>query len=225
MDFEIVRCLVLAGPGFAKDQLRKYIEEQSIKQELKPFMENRDRIVVAAVSSAYRQSIKVCPSYDDDSNSLLPIFPKASPSLSAWLNCKWMTYDMFLIKEVLAAPAIANQVKSTKAARESKALDDFNQMMAHDSAKAFYGPGHVLAASEVGAIDTLLISDSLFKNSNGDTRKKYVDLVDNVREGGSKVYIFSAAHVSGEQLNLLTGIAAILRYPMPHLEDMEIPMD
>lgn len=97
--------------------------------------------------------------------------------------------------------------------------------MANDSSRAFYGPGHVFAAAEVGAIDTLLISDALFKNSDGETRKKYVKLVDDVRGGGSKVHIFSAAHASGEHLNLLTGIAALLRYPMPQLEDMEIPME
>ena len=29
-------------------------------------------------------------------------------------------------------------------------------------------------------------------------------------------------HVSGEQLNQLTGIAAILRFPLPDIEDMEL---
>lgn len=35
--------------------------------------------------------------------------------------------------------------------------------------------------------------------------------------------VFSAMHVSGEQLNQLSGIAAILRFPLPELEDQEIP--
>ena len=37
--------------------------------------------------------------------------------------------------------------------------------------------------------------------------------------------IFSAMHLSGEQLNQLSGIAAILRFPLPELEDMEIPAE
>lgn len=37
--------------------------------------------------------------------------------------------------------------------------------------------------------------------------------------------VFSAMHVSGEQLNQLSGIAAILRFPLPELEDMEIPAE
>ena len=36
-------------------------------------------------------------------------------------------------------------------------------MLGQDSARAFYGPGHVRAAHELGAIQTLLITDSLFR--------------------------------------------------------------
>lgn len=126
---------------------------------------------------------------------------------------------------MLAHPVVFNQVKDTKAARESRALEEFQKMLANDSSRAFYGPVQVMAAAEMGAIDTLLICDSLFKSIDGGTRKKYVKFVEDVRGCGSNVYILSAAHVSGEQLNLLTGIAAILRYPLPELEDLENPGD
>lgn len=43
--------------------------------------------------------------------------------------------------------------------------------------------------------------------------------MDSVRESGGDVRIFSSMHISGEQLEQLTGIAAILRFPMPELED------
>jgi stalled ribosome rescue protein Dom34 len=62
------------------------------------------------------------------------------------------------LKEVLALPAIAGKIKDTKAAREVSALQDFYAMLTADSSRAFYGPGHVLAAAELGAIQTLLIS-------------------------------------------------------------------
>jgi len=45
-------------------------------------------------------------------------------------------------------------------------------------------------------------------------RRKYVDLVEAVRGRGGEVLIFSSMHESGQQLNLLTGIAAILTYPL-----------
>ena len=39
-------------------------------------------------------------------------------------------------------------------------------MMGRDSARAFYGPGHVQAAHELGAVQTLLITDTLFRVNN-----------------------------------------------------------
>jgi protein pelota len=38
-------------------------------------------------------------------------------------------------------------------------------MLAADSTRAFYGPGHVAAAAEQGAIANLLIADSLYRRA------------------------------------------------------------
>ena len=38
---------------------------------------------------------------------------------------------------------------------------------------------------------------------------------------GGNVYIFSSMHVSGQQLQQVSGVAAILRYPLPDLEELE----
>lgn len=56
--------------------------------------------------------------------------------------------------------------QDTKAAKETQALQAFYDMMARDSARAFYGPGHVQAAHELGAVQTLLITDTLFRVNN-----------------------------------------------------------
>jgi protein pelota len=40
-----------------------------------------------------------------------------------------------------------------------------------------------------------------------------------------QAFIFSSMHVSGEQLKQLSGIAALLRFPLPELEDQEIPTE
>lgn len=114
-------------------------------------------------------------------------------------------------------------IKDTKAAKEIKVLDEFHKLLAHDSTKAFYGAGHVFAAAEMGAIHKLLLIDSLFRSVDIKKRQKYVEFVEDLRKGGVEVHIFSSAHVTGEALNKITGIAAILRFPLPELEDQEIP--
>lgn len=88
--------------------------------------------------------------------------------------------------------------------------------------KAYYGFNHVQKANEELAIDCLLVTDELFRSSELATRKKYVKLVEDVRENGGIVYQFSSLHVSGAQLNQLSGVAAILRYPLPDLDQLEL---
>uniref|UniRef100_A0A7E4V3I9 ERF1_3 domain-containing protein n=1 Tax=Panagrellus redivivus TaxID=6233 RepID=A0A7E4V3I9_PANRE len=91
-----------------------------------------------------------------------------------------------------------------------------------DPSRAFYGFKHVAMANEHAAIDTLMISDALFRSNDVEERQKYTDFVEDVKLNKGKVLVFSSLHPSGEQLNMMTGIAAILRYPLVELEDEDI---
>ncbi|EJD01231.1 uncharacterized protein FOMMEDRAFT_141911 [Fomitiporia mediterranea MF3/22] len=122
------------------------------------------------------------------------------------------------LMEVMKSPEVISQLKETKFAREGIMLDKFHKMLGSDEMRAWYGPDHVALAADRGAIGTLLISDELFRASDPVLRKKYVELVENVRQKGAEVLIFSSMHESGQQLNQLTGIAAILTFPL----DVEI---
>ncbi|CAA7396151.1 unnamed protein product [Spirodela intermedia] len=126
------------------------------------------------------------------------------------------------LKEVLDVPSVMALIKDTKAAQEVRALKDFFSMLSNDPSRACYGPKHVEVAHERMAVQTLLITDSLLRNSDVETRKKYVNFVDSVKGSGGAAHIFSSMHVSGEQLAQITGIAAILRFPLPDLEDIEM---
>ena len=113
------------------------------------------------------------------------------------------------------------RLADTKATEEVRCLDSFYKILTNEPLKAFYGEKHVLRAAEAQAIEVLLISDKLFRAQNVVKRKIFVKLVDEVREYGGDVKIFSSMHVSGEQLEQLTGICAILRFPMQELEDTD----
>lgn len=118
------------------------------------------------------------------------------------------------LMEVLQSPEIVAQLKDTKFAREGQLLDKFMKTLSSDELRAWYSEAHVLLAADRGAIQTLLISDGLFRSPDPNRRKKFVKLVEDVRAQGGQVAIFSSMHESGRQLNGLTGIAAILTWPM-----------
>ena len=126
------------------------------------------------------------------------------------------------LSEVLENPNVRGLISETKAASEVKALDEFFEMLANDPARAFYGPAHVMAAHELNAVDKLLITDAVFRTKNVAQRKMWVRVTEEIANSGGTVHIFSSAHASGEQLEQITGAAAILRFPLPDLADAEL---
>ncbi|KAF8759890.1 hypothetical protein RHS01_01909 [Rhizoctonia solani] len=74
------------------------------------------------------------------------------------------------------------------------------EMLGSDEARAWYGPDHVALAADRGAIGTLLISDELFRSGDVNERKKYVALVESVREKRGEVLIFSSMHETGQPI-------------------------
>lgn len=92
-----------------------------------------------------------------------------------------------------------SKLADTKAAGEVQALEAFYTALQTEPEKAFYGLKHVERANEAQAVAVLLILDSLFTSCDVATRKRYVKLIEDVREGGGEVKMFSSLHVSGER--------------------------
>lgn len=183
VDFDKVKCLVIAGPGFTKDAFYDFLKLEAMRQNWKTLQTNFKSIIKAHASSAYVHSLS----------------------------------------EVLENPTVRTLIANTKAASEVKALDDFFEMLANDPARAFYGPAHVMAAHDLQAIDKLLITDSVFRTKNTAQRKMWVRVTEELAKSGGAAHIFSSAHASGEQLEQITGVAAILKFPLPDLADAELP--
>lgn len=185
IDFDVVQCVVLAGPGFTKDEFFDHFQKRAVQSEDKTLMGVRNRFVLVSVSSGHKDALR----------------------------------------EALADPGIAARLADTKAAREVKCITDFYKMLDDDPDRAYYGYNHVARANEAQAIDTLMVTDSLFRSADIPTRRRYIALVESAQENGATVRIFSSLHVSGERLAALSGIAALLRYPMPEIAEEDDGVD
>jgi len=183
--FDVVKCVIIASPGFTKDQFFEFMINHANKisttPEGKVLLDNKSRFIMVHASCGFKH----------------------------------------VLKEVLQDPALQSKLADTKATEEVRSLEEFYKTLTNEPLKAFYGEKHVLRAAEAQAIDVLLISDTLFRAQDVVKRKKFVNLVDSVREYGGVVKIFSSMHVSGEQLEQLTGVCAILRFPMQELDDSD----
>jgi len=181
--FDVVKCVIIASPGFTKDQFFEFMinHANKIGAEGKVLLDNKSRFIMVHASCGFKH----------------------------------------VLNEVLQDPALQSKLADTKATEEVRSLEEFYKTLTNEPLKAFYGEKHVLRAAEAQAIGILLISDKLFRAQDVVKRKKFVNLVDEVREYGGDVKIFSSMHVSGEQLEQLTGVCAILRFPMQELDDSD----
>ncbi|GAA5831292.1 hypothetical protein JCM3766R1_002999 [Sporobolomyces carnicolor] len=173
-DFEQLKVLIIASPGFTKEAVHTFLIEEAVRQG--------NKSITAAKSK--------------------------------FLLLHSPTHHVHSLTEILASPEVSSQLKDTKFAQEGLMLDKFFKMLEDDPLRAWYSEPHVLKAAERGAIGKLLISDELFRAPSAQRRKLFVKLTEDVKSYGGEVLIFSSMHESGQQLNQLTGIAAILTYPL-----------
>lgn len=123
------------------------------------------------------------------------------------------------LSEVLQSPAVKNMLSDTKYARETRLMDDFLDQLRNETNKATYGPREVESAVDQGAVGRgggiLIMSNRLFRSQDVAERKRWVSLVDRVRDvEGGEVRILSSDHESGRRLDGLGGIAALLTFPI-----------
>ena len=89
-----------------------------------------------------------------------------------------------------------------------------------DDGRAWYGLEEITKALNMDAVRYLMVSDALFRSDDIEERRHYIDLTEQAKPRCQGVH-FSSLHESGEQLNQLTGIAALLKYPIPDLDDSD----
>lgn len=182
LELSRLKVLLIASPGYVKDEFFKFAILQASRQDLSEWINNRSKIVLCHSSSGQKHAFQ----------------------------------------EVLSRPELQIRLANTKAVAEVRVLEEFMEMMNRDPDRAVYGPAHVKFAAEMGAINKLLVTDKLFRAADVGLRKRYVALLESIEKTGSKVVRFSSQHVTGERLDSMTGVAAILRFPLADLDDIDI---
>ncbi|CAK9303957.1 unnamed protein product [Gordionus sp. m RMFG-2023] len=218
IDFEVVKCVLLASPGFVKDRFFEHLMSPSLSASLSASSQSSSSTTTSFSPSNASMNDSASP---NNFNSLTtPLSSDPSRLLienrSKFLLVHCSTGYRHSLREVLSDPAVIARAADTKAAREVRALARFTVVLNTDPDRAHYGLEHVIRVANADAVDSLLISDSLFRNAA--TRARSIAVFERVKLGGGETHLFSSLHVSGEQLDRLTGIAAILRYPIPELD-------
>jgi protein pelota len=193
IDFAAVKVVIIASPGFWREDFFAHLMDVAARGAASPAVGGDVMLAAAAAAAAANKGKFV-------------LAHAAAGHKRA-------------LAEVLADPSVRARLADTKAAGEVAALDKFFAALRSTPERALYGYRNVRAAADRGAIEELLLSDALFRARQLATRSAYVQLVDDAGGAGAQVRLFSSLHVSGEQLSQISGVAALLRFAVPDIEE------
>ncbi len=116
------------------------------------------------------------------------------------------------LQEIVNRGIIERVVKEWKVQEEVEALQKLFEEMKKDSGLVSYGLEAVRKSAEMGAVETLLISNKVLRKAKAEKNQEIEELLDLVNNSKSKIMIVSGEHDFGKQLEGIGGIASINRY-------------
>lgn len=110
------------------------------------------------------------------------------------------------VQEVIRRGAVERVGRESRLSEESKYVERLLEAVATEG-KATYGREAVERAAELGAIETLLVTDEKLR-----TNEELGDLLELAKQVGGDYVVVSGEHEPGKKLEALGGIAAILKF-------------
>lgn len=120
------------------------------------------------------------------------------------------------VDEVLKREEIHSALKQDRVAREVNFVERLMAEISRDG-KAVYGLENCEDAAQAGAVDTLLITDSLIRRLREDNEFFRCDqLMRSVDDQRGTVVMVSSSNSAGQKLDGIGGVGAILRYKLSY---------
>lgn len=117
-----------------------------------------------------------------------------------------------LISAIDANPQHMSRICSVAQQAERTALDEFHRLA--DAGRTAFGPRHVRAAAEMGAVALLMLADEKHRCTDVAQRRDVDALVAMCEEAGGRVVVFARGTPPSEELERMSGVAAVLHFPV-----------
>ena len=182
INFENVKVVIIASPGFTQEDFRKYMEEKIENNKDYALLKNNlKKIIYTHSSSGFKHSLE----------------------------------------EILAKKEIRNLIKDVKCVDDVSVMERFKEILDTQTEKIFFGYKQFLIVYEKKAIDTLIFTDGYLRKISAKERKDLSQKIKELKSGAVEVCQFSSLHTTGERMDEFGGMAGILKYAMPELNEME----
>jgi len=116
------------------------------------------------------------------------------------------------IHEALRSGILLKTMKHMRIAEETQVIEEALRRLGKNESNIAYGVDDVKRVAELGAIDTMVLADTMLRKGSDEKRLLLEDLMKVVEQKGGKIMVVSTEHEAGVKLTALGGIAALLRF-------------
>jgi protein pelota len=118
------------------------------------------------------------------------------------------------IYESLRSGVLLKAASRLRVVEETEVVEEVMKRLGKGEGKIAYGLAEVESAVNVGAVEKLVVADSLLRDSEDERRLLLEKLMLEVERRSGNVTVISTEHEAGAKLMALGGIAALLRFPL-----------
>ncbi len=118
------------------------------------------------------------------------------------------------IYEAMRSGILTKALKHARIIEESSIVEKFLKRLGKGRGDVAYGLSDVERASSLGAVEEIIVTDEMFRESSDEVIETLERIIREVEMKGGKVRIISVEHEAGAKIKALGGVAALLRFPI-----------
>jgi len=116
------------------------------------------------------------------------------------------------INEAIRSGVLTKTLKHARMAEETRHVEEVLTRLGIGKTDVAYGLSEVAKATQYGAVERLLITDQMLRESSDEKRLELEKIMREVEEKGGQITVVSTEHEAGHKLEGLGEIAALLRF-------------
>jgi protein pelota len=118
------------------------------------------------------------------------------------------------IHEALRSGVLLTAAAKLRVVEETETMEEVMKRLGKSTGTVAYGLTEVENAVDIGAVEKLIVADSLLRDSEDEQRLHLEKLMHEAERRRGSITVISTEHEAGAKLSALGGIAALLRFPM-----------
>lgn len=118
------------------------------------------------------------------------------------------------IYEALRSGVLLKATHQMRILEETEIIEEVMKRLGKGDSKVSYGAKSIETAVSMGAVEKLVVADSMLRDAEKEQRLKLEKMMQQTEQCSGAVTVISTEHEAGAKLLALGGIAALLRFPV-----------